>query len=97
MRALTELEVLLISGGGVDRESVVASGTIVGGLVGNASKIPNGGLYGSVAGGYISGKGYDTVANSPTITIPHVNANPATQGTPSYISRPGMNSSIYGN
>lgn len=90
------MEILLISGGGVDQDAVVASGTIVGRLVGNARKVPNGGLYGSVAGGYISGKGYDMVANSPTITIPHVNVNPAIHGTPCYISRLGMNSSIYG-
>ncbi|MGX1956280.1 MULTISPECIES: hypothetical protein [Serratia] len=97
MRALLESEIMLINGGDIDREAVVAGGTIVGGLLGSASKIPNGGLYGSAAGGYVAGKGYDVVANSPTITIPNVNVNPGTQGTPSYISRPGMNSSIYGN
>lgn len=97
MRALTKEEVKIISGGGVDREAVVVAGNIAGGLLGNLSRVPNGGLYGSTAGGYIAGKGYDAIANSPTITIPNININPITQGIPSYISRPGMHSSIYTN
>ena len=107
MRALTKEEVKIISGGGVDREAVVAVGNIAGGLLGNFSRVPNGGLYGStagsyiagsyIAGSYIAGKGYDAIANSPTITIPNININPITQGIPSYISRPGMHSSIYTN
>ncbi|HDT6086133.1 hypothetical protein EDF75_2037 [Raoultella sp. BIGb0149] len=97
MRALTKEEVKIISGGGVDREAVVAVGNIAGGLLGNFSRVPNGGLYGSTAGSYIAGKGYDAIANSPTITIPNININPITQGIPSYISRPGMHSSIYTN
>lgn len=97
MRALTKEEVKIISGGGVDREAVVAVGNIAGGLLGNFSRVPNGGLYGSTAGSYIVGKGYDAIANSPTITIPNININPITQGIPSYISRPGMHSSIYTN
>lgn len=97
MRALTKEEVKIISGGGVDREAVVAVGNIAGGLLGNFSRVPNGGLYGSTAGSYIAGKGYDAIANSPTITIPNININPITQGISSYISRPGMHSSIYTN
>lgn len=97
MRALTKEEVKIISGGGVDREAVVAVGNIAGGLLGNFSRVPNGGLYGSTAGSYIAGKGYDAIANSPTITIPNININPITQGIPSYTSRPGMHSSIYTN
>lgn len=97
MRALTKEEVKIISGAGVDREAVVVAGNIAGGLLGNFSRVPNGGLYGSTVGGYIAGKGYDAIANSPTITIPNININPITQGLPSYISRPGMHSSIYTN
>ncbi|MCF6691482.1 hypothetical protein [Raoultella terrigena] len=97
MRALTREEVKIISGGGVDREAVVVAGNIAGGLLGNFSRVPHGGLYGSTVGGYIAGKGYDAIANSPTITIPNININPITQGIPSYISRPGMHSSIYTN
>ncbi|HFK7187982.1 TPA: hypothetical protein ACG0BA_003662 [Serratia odorifera] len=95
MKELTDEMLGLVSGG--DKDAVVAAGSVVGGLVGGATRIPNGGLYGSAIGSYVAAKGYDTVVNSPTITIPPVHVDPFTQGTPSYISRPGMNSSIYGN
>jgi hypothetical protein len=97
MRELTKNELLIISGADVDRETIVIVGNLVGGLVGAATRLPNGSIYGAAIGGYVATKGYDAIANSPTITIPKVNFNPATHGTPSYISRPGMNSSIYGN
>lgn len=89
MKELTDEMLGLIPGG--DKDAVVA------GFVGGATRIPNGGLYGSAIGSYVAAKGYDTVVNSPSITIPSVHVDPFTQGTPSYISRPSMNSSIYGN
>lgn len=63
---LLEPEALKSVSGGKDTAQAV--GTLIGGVLGNASKIPNGGLYGSVIGGYLGAKGYDNIRQ--TVTIP---------------------------
>ncbi|MDR7345630.1 putative membrane protein [Pantoea alhagi] len=65
MKLLGYEEIKSVSGG---RDTPQAVGTLIGGILGNASKIPNGGLYGSVIGGYLGAKGYDNARQ--TITIP---------------------------
>ncbi|OFS10269.1 hypothetical protein [Hafnia sp. HMSC23F03] len=81
MKQLNYSELEMVSGG-VDRDAVVAAGTIGGGLLGQATRLPNGGLYGSTIGGYVAGKGYDAIANSPTINIPNIPINPAQHSLP---------------
>ncbi|MDU4092259.1 MAG: hypothetical protein E7H57_03145 [Pantoea sp.] len=49
MKLLGYEEIKSVSGG---RDTSQAVGTLIGGILGNASKIPNGGLYGSVIGSY---------------------------------------------
>lgn len=60
MKQLNYSELEMVSGG-VDRDAVVAAGTI---------------------GGYVAGKGYDAIANSPTINIPNIPINPAQHSLP---------------
>ncbi|URQ60957.1 hypothetical protein LQ939_00815 [Pantoea alhagi] len=74
MKLLNCEETQLASGG---RDASQAVGTLIGGLLGNMSKIPHGGLYGSVIGGYLGAKIYDsareTIVIPPDVKIDYIN------------------------
>lgn len=54
--------------GGVDKDAAVLGGTLVGGYLGQKSRVPYGGQLGSAVGGYIGAKLADGANN--TVTIP---------------------------
>lgn len=74
MKHLKSEQVKIVSGG---RDASQAVRTLIGGLLGNISKIPNGGLYGSVIGGYLGSKIYDnareTIIIPPNVRIDYIN------------------------
>jgi len=78
----------------VGRDTAVATASAIGGVIGGASRVPNGSIYGGAIGSWLGGQGYDFVANSPQITIPKVNIDPFKYGNPAYM-RPLPNINFY--
>lgn len=92
MKYLSVLETEYVSGGDSGRDLAQASGTLVGTAVGGRFGGSAGAAGGAAIGGAIGGKAYDGVTHvinsAPQITIPTMSYDPATLGSPAYLSGP---------